>query len=481
MAKHDEMTRHAFISHMEDYMKKLLTEPLKADTDEFLKGHGIDGPKALKILTMRSNPEDENSSIVIKSASIKDNGYDESGKRNKDSFVVKYKIPRKDYTKKMRNLYISLFESNLVDNPMLEEGAWGYGILDNDSALDYQSETTKAYVLKVMNDIKNSADAQSKWAKVGVLVDFLKKYKSDELQVTNEYSIAVDFCKATLRSLINDESFISSWDDEKKIKSSLKKAFNDVSLLRYNEDIMISDKDDDSYFDRGQVVKRGPMPNDGKLMEDVNYYERPLSSSPSLFKSGEKVVSLCKPGSIGDRWAKYVNDNEKKHEPKVMNEDGEGGVMGDVAGATNSESSGQFTTPLFGKPIKRKTLYLTQEQANYIGKVINEEEGMEGMGGATTTQTTGDYQYTVPFGGKKKNQDPFYKEANDHQNIMAKSWKGSMEEEKSSIHIKEKNKGKFNATKERTGKSTEELTHSKNPVTRKRAIFAQNAAKWNKK
>jgi hypothetical protein len=24
------------------------------------------------------------------------------------------------------------------------------------------------------------------------------------------------------------------------------------------------------------------------------------------------------------------------------------------------------------------------------------------------------------------------------------------------------------------------LTHSKNPVTRKRAIFAQNAAKWNK-
>ena len=30
-------------------------------------------------------------------------------------------------------------------------------------------------------------------------------------------------------------------------------------------------------------------------------------------------------------------------------------------------------------------------------------------------------------------------------------------------------------------KSTEELTHSKNPLTRKRAIFAQNAAKWNHK
>jgi hypothetical protein len=54
-------------------------------------------------------------------------------------------------------------------------------------------------------------------------------------------------------------------------------------------------------------------------------------------------------------------------------------------------------------------------------------------------------------------------------------------EKKNSIHIKKKNKGKFNALKKRTGKSTEELTHSKNPLTRKRAIFAQNAKKWHHK
>ena len=47
-----------------------------------------------------------------------------------------------------------------------------------------------------------------------------------------------------------------------------------------------------------------------------------------------------------------------------------------------------------------------------------------------------------------------------------------------SIYIKPENRGKFNATKKRTGKTTEELTHSKNPLTRKRAIFSQNAAKW---
>lgn len=51
----------------------------------------------------------------------------------------------------------------------------------------------------------------------------------------------------------------------------------------------------------------------------------------------------------------------------------------------------------------------------------------------------------------------------------------------SGIHIKPENRGKFNALKKRTGKTTEELTHSKNPLTRKRAIFAQNARKWNHK
>lgn len=49
------------------------------------------------------------------------------------------------------------------------------------------------------------------------------------------------------------------------------------------------------------------------------------------------------------------------------------------------------------------------------------------------------------------------------------------------IHIKKENRGKFTETKKRTGKTTEELTHSKNPLTRKRAIFAQNAKKWKHK
>ena len=65
-------------------------------------------------------------------------------------------------------------------------------------------------------------------------------------------------------------------------------------------------------------------------------------------------------------------------------------------------------------------------------------------------------------------------EAKSHMLTLKRSLKDSGK-------ITKKNRGKFNALKKRTGKSTEELTHSKNPLTRKRAIFAQNAAKWNHK
>lgn len=121
-----EMTRYAFISHMEDYMKQLLNDPTKADTDDFLKSHGLTAPEALKLLLKKTDPSDENSAVLIKKVSIKDNGVDDNGKRNKDTFTVVYKIPRKDYTKKMRNLYISNFESNIINEcPINEDGEGG--------------------------------------------------------------------------------------------------------------------------------------------------------------------------------------------------------------------------------------------------------------------------------------------------------------------------------------------------------------------
>ena len=46
------------------------------------------------------------------------------------------------------------------------------------------------------------------------------------------------------------------------------------------------------------------------------------------------------------------------------------------------------------------------------------------------------------------------------------------------IHIKPENRGKFTAYKQRTGKTTEEALHSKNPHVRQMANFARNARHW---
>ena len=316
-----EMTRYAFISHMEDYMKELLRNPLKADTDEFLHGFGIDGPSALKMLITKTDPNDEYSAVVIRSERIKDNGYDEDGKRNKDTFEVKYKIPRKDFKKKLRNLYINLFEQNIANQNKLNEGAWGYGILDNDSALDMQTSFSKICLNVLCSKVEKSKmdpsyAYQGLWANVGVLVDFLKKYKDNEIQLCDEYTHAINVVKDALNTLYNDKNCVSAWSEPEKFKSSLKKVYKEISLLEYQKDIMNID-DEPKPVVPGQPREIIPpvMPKNGPIMED-----------------GEG-----------------------------------GGTMAGVAGATSSESSGQFDAVAFnGKPLKRKSLYLTQEQVDYI-------------------------------------------------------------------------------------------------------------------
>ena len=329
MGNHKEMTRYAFISHMEDYMKQLLKDPLHADTDEFLKYHGFNGPKALSLLLKRPIIDDENSAILIKTVGIKDNGVDEDGNRLKDSFTVKYHIPRKDYTKKMRNLYIKLFESNIIESTSLNEGAWGYGILDNDSALDKQTEFCKNSLRVLYTNLNMSVNSDDKWANLGVLVDFIKKYNDDEIKCTDEYNIAIELCVKVTNELFDDEAFIASWSNQSKIKSEIKRIYRDV----------IS-----------------------------NMYDR-----------------------------------------NRLNEDCEGG------GATSADASGQFTQPLFGKPIKRKTMYITQEQEAYIKKMIEEE--------AVMNTQAGNFGFDAPIGdGKKNKNNKFFAAANDHKDIMKKSW-----------------------------------------------------------
>lgn len=325
MSLHKEMTKYAFISHMEDYMKQLLKDPIHADTDDFLKYHKITGPKALSLLLNTPDPKDPSMAIMMRKITIKNNGVDDNGKQLPDSYTVKYSIPRKNYNKKMRNLYINLFESNIIQNSPINEGAWGYGILDNDSAIDKQNSFGK-YALGLLTiKIETSNNNDEKWANLGVLINFLKKYDKEELRVTDEFNLAIELCKNTIVELQEDERFITSWTDQTKIKAELRRLYRDVVNMLY--------------------------------------------------------------------------DKER------LNEDGEGG------GATSADASGQFSQPLFGKPIIRKSLYITQEQEEYLNKVLKEEAEMN-------TQF-GDFGYDA---NSLSGNDDFYKEAMNHKNIMKNSF-----------------------------------------------------------
>lgn len=114
----EELTRYGFISEMESYIKQLLNNPMSARVSDRLKSFGIDEVTALKMLLKRENPADENSAILIRTERIRPEEQSEEDKMNgivpKDKFYVKYKLPRKDYLKKMRNLYFNTFENGIL-------------------------------------------------------------------------------------------------------------------------------------------------------------------------------------------------------------------------------------------------------------------------------------------------------------------------------------------------------------------------------
>lgn len=130
-----ELTRHGFVSHMEDFIGKLIGDnPLSADVDDYLKGFGFDAPKAIKILTKPEVDGVPETAVVMRTERIKSGGIDENGEQEKDEFQVTYKIPKKDMAngikgidEKLRNLYIKLFENHIVKGTVLNEEDGGDG------------------------------------------------------------------------------------------------------------------------------------------------------------------------------------------------------------------------------------------------------------------------------------------------------------------------------------------------------------------
>lgn len=139
-----------------------------------------------------------------------------------------------------------------------------------------------------------------------------------------------------------------------------------------------------------------------------------LEDSNIIFKH-TKIESLGEKDAFVISYTVSADNTEKKLrrlysklfeqnivEGTILKEDGEGGFDG---GATSADASGQFVQPLFGKPIRRKTVYISQKQYDKL-----QEE-------AVMDTAIGDFGYDAP--PLKKKKDPAY----DHKNMMKKSFK----------------------------------------------------------
>lgn len=76
-------------------------------------------------------------------------------------------------------------------------------------------------------------------------------------------------------------------------------------------------------------------------------------------------------------------------------------------------------------------------------------------------------RFYVKDTGMNNNMQDFFDGITDYK--LFTDWLNEAAYSKGGIHIKKKNRGKFTETMKRTGKTAEELKHSKNPLTRKRA------------
>lgn len=114
----DEITRHGFVSNMEAFIRKLLSGKIDSQTNDYLLSHGISSDIALKYLLDKPDKNDPTSAVLSRKESIKTDK-----ETNKDRFHIKYTLnDTRNLEKKLRNIYIKLFEYHIVDdNKMLNE------------------------------------------------------------------------------------------------------------------------------------------------------------------------------------------------------------------------------------------------------------------------------------------------------------------------------------------------------------------------
>lgn len=117
IAKETEMTEYNFNNNLRHFLRDLLADPINAKLPEGLAQRGYSKSRFIEIL--------KNNKILHKQERISDT--DEVGVPKTATMMVKYRVPRADLDRKIRKLYIKIFEKNVPEPKKIEEEGEGGG------------------------------------------------------------------------------------------------------------------------------------------------------------------------------------------------------------------------------------------------------------------------------------------------------------------------------------------------------------------
>ena len=106
-----EMTEYKFFNNMKHFISLLLQDPVNAQPSTIFKIYNLSRSALLKYLLTNK--------ILEKDERISDK--DENGQPKTATMMVKYRCPKKNFERKLKKLYIKLFEKNLPERKHEEQ------------------------------------------------------------------------------------------------------------------------------------------------------------------------------------------------------------------------------------------------------------------------------------------------------------------------------------------------------------------------
>jgi hypothetical protein len=144
----EELTFWRFFVEVKKFITDLLNDPIHARPSVVLVSNGLDND------TLRKKLQDE--SVIVKSEDIRE-PHDETTGKIESRYYLSYKVPKKDFKKKLRRLYRKTIESSVNEEitrdkiDMMLNSPLTMGVVCDGNAPGYVKDAVKVYNDKIIN------------------------------------------------------------------------------------------------------------------------------------------------------------------------------------------------------------------------------------------------------------------------------------------------------------------------------------------